>query len=60
MREQLTPLMKDRMIVDLRRRGLPLHRIAKRVGMSTSGVKRALDRIAEGRDTSFASSVERN
>ncbi len=57
MREQLTPLMKDRLIVELRRRRWPLHKIAKRVGMSTSGVKRALDRIAEGRDTGYASSI---
>lgn len=57
MREQLTPLMKDKMIVELRRRRWPLHKIAKQVGMSTSGVKRALDRIAEGRDTPYSSSV---
>lgn len=57
MREVLTPLEKDRLIVALRQRRWPLHRIAKQVGMSTSGVKRALDRIAEGRDSPFSSSV---
>ena len=57
MRQVLTPLEKDRLIVQLRQRRWPLHKIAKQVGMSTSGVKRALDRIAEGRDTGYASSV---
>jgi hypothetical protein len=57
MRQQLTPLEKDKLIVQLRQRRWPLHKIAKAVGMSTSGVKRALDRIAEGRDTGYSSSV---
>ncbi|MDD7814454.1 hypothetical protein PP713_17960 [Mycobacterium sp. CSUR Q5927] len=57
MPRQITPLEKDRLIVEPRRRRWPLHRIAKPVGMSTSGVKRALDRIAEGRATGYSSSV---
>jgi hypothetical protein len=57
MRKVLTPLEKDKLIVQLRQRRWPLHRIAKQVGMSTSGVKRALDRISEGRDTGYSSSV---
>lgn len=54
---QLSPLQKDKLIVELRRRRWPLHKIAKQVGMSTSGVSRALDRIAQGRDTGYSSSV---
>ena len=56
MRRQITPLEKDKLIVQLRQRRWPL-KIAKQVGMSTSGVNRALDRIAAGRDTPFSSSV---
>jgi hypothetical protein len=39
---------RDRMIVELRRRGWTYKRIGARVGMSESGVKRALDRIRDG------------
>jgi AraC-like DNA-binding protein len=39
---------RDRMIVALRRRGWTLKRIGREVHMSESGVKRALDRIADG------------
>lgn len=40
--------VRDQMIVQLRRRGWTYKNIGKRVGMSESGVKRALDRIAGG------------
>jgi DNA-binding NarL/FixJ family response regulator len=39
---------RDRMILALRRRGWTLKRIGQRLGMSESGVKRALDRIRDG------------
>jgi hypothetical protein len=39
---------RDLMIVELRRRGWTHQRIAKRVGMSESGVRRALERIRGG------------
>jgi lambda repressor-like predicted transcriptional regulator len=39
---------RDRVIWELRRRGWPLKKIGRKVGMSESGVKRALDRIADG------------
>jgi DNA-directed RNA polymerase specialized sigma subunit len=39
---------RDRMILQLRRAGWTLKRIGRRVGMSESGVKRSLDRIAMG------------
>jgi hypothetical protein len=39
---------RDRMIVDLRRRGWTNARIGKAVGMSESGVRRALERIRMG------------
>jgi hypothetical protein len=40
--------VRDRMIIDLRRRGWTYKRIGRHVGMSESGVKRALDRIRMG------------
>ena len=42
------PPDRDRLIVQLRRRGWTNARIGKRVGMSESGVRRALERIAMG------------
>lgn len=36
---------RDRIIVQLRQRGVTLKRIGQQVGMSESGVKRAIDRI---------------
>ena len=39
---------RDEMIVALRRRGWTYAKIGRRVGMSESGVKRALDRIRAG------------
>jgi hypothetical protein len=39
---------RDELIVRLRRRGMTYAKIGKHVGMSESGVKRALDRIADG------------
>jgi hypothetical protein len=39
---------RDRMIVALRQRGWTHKRIGNRVGMSESGVARALQRIREG------------
>jgi hypothetical protein len=39
---------RDELIVRLRGRGMSLKAIANRVGMSESGVSRALDRIADG------------
>jgi hypothetical protein len=39
---------RDRLIVALRKRGWSLARIAARVGMSRSGVGRALERIERG------------
>ena len=41
-------LERDRMIMQLRRRGWTYKRIGQRVGMSESGVKRSLDRIRAG------------
>lgn len=40
---------RDAEIVRLRRKGVPMHKIARHVGMSASGVCRALERIAQGR-----------
>jgi hypothetical protein len=40
--------MRDALIVRLRRRGMTYAKIGRHVGMSESGVKRALDRIADG------------
>ena len=39
---------RDRMILQLRRAGWTHKRIGQRVGMTESGVKRALDRIRDG------------
>jgi DNA-binding NarL/FixJ family response regulator len=44
----IPPVERDRMIMRLRRAGWTYKRIGVRVGMSESGVKRALDRIAMG------------
>jgi hypothetical protein len=46
----LTRYQRDKMIVDLRRRGWTYRQIAPRVGMSPGGVLRALRRIGEGRE----------
>jgi hypothetical protein len=40
---------KDKLIVDLRQQGWPLKHIGAKVGMSVSGVSRALTRIGDGR-----------
>lgn len=40
---------RDRLIIQLRRAGWTYKRIGKRVGMSESGVARAVQRIREGR-----------
>ena len=45
----IPPLERDKLILQLRRAGWSYKRIAARVGMSESGVSRALDRIREGR-----------
>ena len=45
----IPPHERDRMILKLRRAGFTLAQIGKRVGMSESGVQRALQRIREGR-----------
>ena len=42
----LSPVQRDKLIVQLRRRGLTLAEIGKRVGLTPSGTKRALDRLA--------------
>lgn len=39
---------RDQLIMQLRRRGWTYERIGKRVGMTESGVRRALERIAAG------------
>jgi hypothetical protein len=39
---------RDAMILELRRRGWTYERIGKRVGMTESGVRRALERIRVG------------
>ena len=40
---------RDRLILQMRRRGFTYAQIGQRVGMSESGVRRALQRIREGR-----------
>ncbi len=40
---------RDRMIIQMRRAGFTYAQIGKRVGMSESGVRRALQRIRDGR-----------
>lgn len=45
----LPPQERDRLIVTLRRRGWTYARIAKAVQMDKSGVRRALQRIKDGR-----------
>jgi lambda repressor-like predicted transcriptional regulator len=45
----MTAPEKDRLIWELRRRGWTLARIAREVGMSTSGVAAALKRIPQER-----------
>jgi hypothetical protein len=45
---QLTPYQRDKMIVDLRRRGLSYRAIGKRVGMSANGVMLAWRRLQAG------------
>jgi hypothetical protein len=42
-------IQRDKLIMRLRRAGWTHQRIGKRVGMSESGVRRALLRIREGR-----------
>ena len=44
----LPAIERDRMILQLKRRGLTHKRIGAAVGMTESGVRRALQRIAEG------------
>lgn len=44
----MPPQERDKLIMQLRARGWTLSKIAKQVGMSTAGVGRALDRIADG------------
>jgi hypothetical protein len=44
----LPPIRRDEMIVKLRRAGWTHARIGRRVGMSESGVRRALERIRGG------------
>jgi len=48
---------RDRLIVQLRQRGWTYKRIGKRVGISESGVLRALQRIAEG---GFGGGIQRD
>jgi hypothetical protein len=51
MKDRLYPMptqVRDQMIVQLRRRGWTNAKIGKRVGMSESGVRRALERIRMG------------
>jgi len=48
---------RDRMIVQLRRAGWTYRQIGARVGMSESGVARAVQRIREGR---FGEGMTRN
>jgi transposase len=45
---QLTPYLRDRMIIKLRQRGLSYRAIGKRVGMDASGVYRAWQRLQAG------------
>lgn len=40
---------RDELIMTLRRRGVTLARIGRQVGMSKSGVARAIERMALGR-----------
>jgi DNA-binding NarL/FixJ family response regulator len=44
----IPPQQRDQLILQLRRRGWPHKRIGQRVGMTESGVRRALERIARG------------
>jgi hypothetical protein len=44
----IPPQQRDQMIVALRRRGWTHQRIGQQVGMTESGVRRALDRIRMG------------
>jgi hypothetical protein len=44
----MPPQVRDQMIVQLRRRGWTNAKIGKAVGMTESGVRRALSRIAQG------------
>jgi len=46
---QLGSVERDKTIAKLRRRGWPLQRIGDTVGMSASGVNRALERMSAGR-----------
>jgi hypothetical protein len=45
----ITAPEKDRLIVELRRRGLTLKHIGAEVGMTAAGVSAALRRIPQGR-----------
>jgi transcriptional regulator len=45
----MTAPEKDRLIVELRRRGWTLKRIGNEVGMTAAGVSAALKRIPHGR-----------
>ena len=45
----MPPVERDRMILRLRRAGWSYKRIGQRVGMSESGVSRAVQRIRDGR-----------
>lgn len=47
--ETISPATRDMLIVTLRQRGMALKDIGARVGMSESGVCRALERIRSGR-----------
>jgi hypothetical protein len=47
--EPMNGFEKDTMIADLREQGWPLRHISAKVGMSVSGVSRALTRIGDGR-----------
>ena len=44
----IPPQERDRMIVQMRRQGFTYRQIGKRVGMSESGVARAIQRIRLG------------
>jgi hypothetical protein len=46
---QVPAAQRDKMIVEMRRRGWTYKRIARKIGMSENGVAASLKRIAEGR-----------
>jgi DNA-binding MarR family transcriptional regulator len=45
----LSPIQRDELIVELRRKGLSQSKIARRLGVTQQGISKALRRIAEGR-----------